>query len=264
MTQNPVRMIINGDVQEPQLRDAAEPAANASLVSCLMVTGSRPKRARLAIECFLRQTYERRELVIVDDGTSDELADHVARLADQRIHMVRLPSDDLSLGQLRNIAVDHAQGDVVCQWDDDDLSDPARLTEQAGLLLELDLDACFLERWTMVWTDGPRVGIGTRRLWEGSMVARRTSLPRYPDLRRGEDSPVAEELATKGRVALLDRPDLYIYLVHGANTFPQTHFDAHWAAASDRFDDAAAEIHRLQLRVPIQEALAIVDEEHAN
>lgn len=262
MTQSPVRMIINGAVQESQLRAAAGPLIDPPLVSCLMVTGARPERAKLAVECFTRQTYGPRELVIIDDGTSDVLAGHVAELGDQRVRMVRLPPSDLSLGQLRNIAVEHSDGDLVCQWDDDDLSDPDRLREQVGLLLELDLDACFLERWTMVWTDGPRGGIGTRRLWEGSMLARRESLPPYPHLRRGEDSPVAEELAAKGRVALLDRPELYVYFVHGGNTFPQSHFDAHWAAASERFADPLAEIRRLQIRVPIQEALAIAGDEN--
>ena len=89
-----------------------------------MVTAARPASARLAVECFQRQSYPNREMVIIDDGPTDDLADYVAGLADERIRMVRLASTDKTLGELRNTAVANAHGELVCQWDDDDLSDP--------------------------------------------------------------------------------------------------------------------------------------------
>lgn len=262
MNDSPVRLLTDGRAQPPRPWGQPDQNADSPLVSCLMVTGSRPHRARLAIECFTRQTYESRELVIVDDGPDDELAHHVQRLSDDRIRMVRLQSRNQTLGELRNLAVEHARGEFVCQWDDDDLFDPDRLLWQVGLIESLELDACFLERWTMVWTAVPRVAVATRRLWEGSMVARRAGLPAYPGIRRGEDTPVAESVATQGRVALLDRPDLYVYLVHGANTFPESHFADHWTAASERFTDTDAALTRLQARVPIREAIAVAEGDH--
>jgi glycosyltransferase involved in cell wall biosynthesis len=41
------------------------------LVSCLMVTRDRPHLAERAVHCFARQTWQCRELVIIDDGDVD-------------------------------------------------------------------------------------------------------------------------------------------------------------------------------------------------
>ena len=114
-----------------------------------------------------------------------------------------------------------------------------------------------LERWTILWTDGPRIAIGTRRLWEGSMVARREALIEYLALRRGEDSPVAEAIVIRGTVALPRSSELYIYLVHGNNTFDAAHFDAHWDG-NLRVEDPNAYLAHLQNRVPVAQALAAV------
>lgn len=254
----PLRLISAQGAEPSRLHSRPILGSSPPLVSCLMVTAARPASARLAVECFQRQSYPNRELVIIDDGPTDDLADFVAGLADERIRMVRLASTDKTLGELRNTAVANAHGELVCQWDDDDLSDPDRLWWQVGVLHDSGADACFLERWTILWTDGPRIAIGTRRLWEGSMVARREALIEYPALRRGEDSPVAEAIVIRGTVALLDLPELYIYLVHGNNTFDAAHFDAHWDAATLRVEDPNAYLAHLQNRVPVAQALAAV------
>ena len=254
----PVRLISAQGTEPPHLHSRPILGAAPLLVSCLMVTAARPTSARLAVECFQRQSYPNRELVIIDDGQTDDLADYVAGLGDERIRMVRLASTDKTLGELRNAAVANARGDLVCQWDDDDLSDPDRLWWQVGVLNDSGAEACFLERWTILWSDGPRIAIGTRRLWEGSMVARREVVVEYPALRRGEDSPVAEAIVSRGTVALLDLPELYIYLVHGNNTFDAAHFDAHWDAATVRVENPNLHLAHLQKRVPVAQALAAV------
>lgn len=255
----PVRLIERGVVGQRILLDVQLPES-LPLVSCLMITGNRPVRAALAIDCFVRQTYPQRELVILDDGPTETLAGYVKALANPQIRLIRLPPTNQSLGELRNVAVDAASGDLVCQWDDDDLYDPDRLRWQVATIATTSTAACFLERWTMVWSDGPRIGLSTRRIWEGSMVADRSSMARYPAIRRGEDSAVTDQIVQRSRVALLDRPDLYTYLVHGSNTFPPSHFDAHWNSATQQFTDATAALSTLNRRVPILRALDLCRE----
>lgn len=65
--------------------------APAPTVSCLMVTKDRSATARRAIRCFLTQTYPNLELVVVEDGTDDALAQHIRDLGDPRIRHHRLP-----------------------------------------------------------------------------------------------------------------------------------------------------------------------------
>jgi hypothetical protein len=229
------------DAQEMTGEVAVDVETDGPLVSALMVTRDRPALAACAIECFRRQTWIRRELVIVDDGTDDTLTDHVRALCDPRLRLLRLPPESLPLGALRNRAVAEAAGELVCQWDDDDLSHPARIARQMAALRAQDADACVLQRETLWWPRGLRVAFSRPRLWESSLLARRRSLPSYPELRRGEDTPVVEALATAGRLAVLDEPRLLVYLVHGRNTFGADHFEAHWQAASARREGPAVQ-----------------------
>lgn len=206
-------------------------------ISCLMVTQNRPLLAQRSIRCFQHQSYKNREMVIIDDGEDDTLEEWIKKLDDEQIIYVRLPAENRSLGELRNIAVEKATGTYVTQWDDDDLSDPERLQFQLSAIHLLQTDACFLERQQIWWPDKRRFALSCRRIWEGSFVCLKSFLPRYPDLSRGEDSPVAEHIVRCGRVALLDLPQLYTYIFHGANTFDSKHWEAHWTAATESYEN---------------------------
>ncbi|MBF0296464.1 MAG: glycosyltransferase family 2 protein [Magnetococcales bacterium] len=204
-----------------------------------MVTRGRFAQARLAVECFLRQTYPRRELVIVHDGPDPALRDHLAGLHHPAIRLVELPDENTPLGALRNLAVREAAGSHVCQWDDDDLYDPLRLERQFDALIRSYASACLLHSWMIWWPRDERLAISCQRLWEGSLLCEKAFLPPYPELRKGEDTPVVESLWQTRRVVLLDMPHLYLYIVHGANTFGTGHFERHWLEGRQRFTGEA-------------------------
>ena len=240
--------------QLARLEAAAAALDPPPLVSCLMVTRGRPELARRAVACFRRQTWDERELVIVDDGPDDTLADWVRGLDDPRVRVVRLPDEGLALGELRNRAVAAARGAFLAQWDDDDLSDPRRLAVELGAIAAAGADAALLVRH-ILWQPGRRrLGVSTHRPWEGSLVVRREALPPYPALRRGEDTPVVETIARERRLAALDAPWLYAYVAHGGNTFGVDHFERHWQAATavcpaGRYEEETAAM-RLRMEGP--------------
>jgi glycosyltransferase involved in cell wall biosynthesis len=217
------------------MTDVEASIGRAPRISCLMVTRKRAAMARRAIRCFQEQTYPEKELVILDDDDDDTLESYVAQLEDPRIVFTRLPSDGAPLGDLRNRAVDLARGSLICQWDDDDLSHRQRLERQTAALQTHGADACFLARHRLLWTRPRRIALSTRRVWEGSIVASKARLTRYPSLRRGEDTPVVERLSREHEAVLLDAPELYTYVIHGTNTFPAAHFEEHWRAATERW-----------------------------
>jgi GT2 family glycosyltransferase len=236
-------------IEASALRRAESDLEGRPLISALMVTKDRPPLAAASIECFRRQTWEPRELVIVDDGGDDTLAEHVRALGDTRVRLVRLRAERLPLGTLRNRAVAEARGEYVCQWDDDDLSHPHRMALQIAAARSLEADACVLRRETLWWPRQGRVAVSCARLWESSLLVRKAVLPAYPALARGEDTPVVEALAQTRRVAVLDQPELHVYVVHGDNSFPASHFDHHWRAATASWQGAAA-TDRLRRQVP--------------
>jgi glycosyltransferase involved in cell wall biosynthesis len=231
---------------------------NLPLVSCLMVTKNRPLLARCSIISFLNQTYPRKELIIVDDGESHELGDSIKRIQDPRIRYVRLPQKNQMLGTLRNLSVEMATGDFVCQWDDDDLSDPLRLEMQVGALLIFGAKACVLRRETLWWPYEHHLAISLSRNWEGSFLAVKTGIPSYPELAKGEDTPIVDHIIRTSRVAILDKWHLYLYVFHGTNTFGSDHFHLHWKKAYKTYVGRSyrEKLGYLSARMPIKEFLA--------
>lgn len=178
---------------------------------------------RRAIVCFQRQSYPERELIVVNDA-DDGTRELVAALGDERIHYVR-PDGELPLGELRNVALRNARGEYFAQWDDDDWFHPERLAAQVEHLEQEGADICLLQRWTLAWPDRGLFVRSKPRPWEGTVLARRADLPVYESLRHSEDSVFLEDCRKRGRkFVLLDRPELYVYVVHGGNTFPPEHF----------------------------------------
>jgi len=231
-------------IQQGRIELAALPAPQP-LVSCLMVTRGRLFPSRFAVECFRRQSYANRELVLVCDAPGSEIEQHCRTLADPRIRIVYSETPDASLGELRNLSLRAAQGEWVCQWDDDDLYHPQRLELGMALAWSMQADALFLSRW-MLWSPAARrIGISGAREWEGSMLARKEKVPAYPAQARGEDTAVAQTIIATQRILLLDAPWLYTYVQTGANTWTDIHFAAIWNAASHvaaegQYDEALA------------------------
>ena len=202
---------------------AALEKSGCPLVSCLMVTRERLALAQRAIQCFRRQTYPNRELVVIDDDPSDELKHWIDALQDPQIRHVRL-SGNKTLGELRQISMREARGEYVAVWDDDDIYHPERLQMQMLSISTLSVDACFLHRH-LLWSPERRyLCISAYRLCEGTMVAKKEKLSAYQALDKGEDTLLCHELIKKSDIALCDGPGLYIYVFHGRNTWGTTHF----------------------------------------
>ncbi len=192
-------------------------------VSCLTITRNRLDLLKRAVGCFQSQSHASRELIVVDDG-EDATREFIQGLRDSRISYFRPVREGLTLGELRNMALSLATGNYVMQWDDDDWYHPDRIKAQLAALLETGSEMCVLERWTLAWPERGLFQWSKRRPWEGSMLALRSGLPTYPPAKIGEDAGFFRQCVDKEmRICALDRPDLYIYVVHGRNTYGDDH-----------------------------------------
>ncbi len=173
-----------------------------------------------AIRRFLAQDYPCKELVILDDTPG---APAVLDVPDTVRYFHERPSP--SLGEKRNSAIEHARGEIIVHWDDDDWMSSSRLSYQVDELLRTGRDACGIDR--MVYHDSR-----TRRAWlyrypssgrpwvaGGSLCYRRTAwaLRRFRAVTRGEDT---QFLWSPPAVSLHVNDDFlfYVALIHGANT----------------------------------------------
>ena len=209
--------------------------AKYPLVSCLMVTRERFALAQRAIECFRKQTYPNKELVIVNDDSCSDLEQWVFSLRDTQIQYIGLADEDKSLGELRGFSLQSARGEYVAQWDDDDISHPDRLMSQMSAILALQVDVAFLHRQILWRPEHRQLGISAYGLLENTMVAKREKVDGYQDLKKGEDTPLCHDLIKNNDVALCDRPDLYVYTFHGKNAWGCEHFERILANGSRQY-----------------------------
>ena len=203
------------------------------LVSALLVTKDRHIAAMKSVECFLAQSYPNKELIIIDEG-GYELQDKIRKL-DSPLIFYQRNEKPTSLGKLRNRAVSLAHGEYVCQWDDDDLFHPQKINYQLAACLQYDADACFLLRELLLHDSTQRLAVSDNRLWEGTILAKKLMMTSYPHWARAEDYPAVHRLVGKRKVVALDLPELYIYNIHGNNTWHQKHMMQVWQNATKRY-----------------------------
>lgn len=193
-----------------------------------MVTANRRNLARRAVECFLKQTYENKELVIVDDGKED-YAPILSDVPAHQLKYIKLKKEpDFVLGKLRNKSLEYASGDYLIQWDDDDWYHQDRIKIQAEILNQ-GYDACCLSSALMhldtpEFMMHPYVGRLPHGI-PGSIMHRRSDSIRYPETRRAEDTVYLHEWMKK-RYYKLDDSFNYLFLraFHGNNTWEKKHF----------------------------------------
>jgi glycosyltransferase involved in cell wall biosynthesis len=92
-----------------------------------MPTRGRREWAQSALDCFLRQSYPLKELVIIDD-----LADPSFKSPGLGIEYWL--SQSRNIGWKRNEACRMATGEIIMHWDSDDWSNSDRMAEQVAFL----------------------------------------------------------------------------------------------------------------------------------
>jgi len=203
----PTAVRASAGMAEPARIQVTGAAPRAPLVSCIMPTRGRPEYARQAVRYFQRQDYPNTELVIVEDGPPLLGADPPD---DPR---VRLIASDVprSIGALRNTACEHARGEVIVQWDDDDWYGTQRLSRQvadiragtADITALRDATVFDLERWQF-WRFSAQAHRRTfvRDVHGGTLAYRRwvwDRLARYPDRSLAEDAALLDQAVRRGR-----------------------------------------------------------------
>lgn len=199
---------------------SGEPKAN-ELVSCILPTCNRPIFLRQAIRCFLRQTYEQSELIVVDDG-EPPVEDLCSGLF--RVHYLRL-NQRTSLGEKLNIGIDHARGAIIQKWDDDDYYHPGFLEKAVNTLTSAppgrNLVAwdCFLvlllNEMTIRYSGNGWAAGGTLCFWRDSWEK-----VHFRDIPQAVDTYFIKDLQPS--IPKVKAPELYILVRHGKNTWNQT------------------------------------------
>jgi len=101
-------------------------------ISVCMITHNHEKFIRQAIDSILNQSFSHFELIIVNDGSSDQTEDIIRTYKDSRIRFYSQPNQGPSTAF--NQAIRLATGTYVALMSGDDISHPERLAVQYGWL----------------------------------------------------------------------------------------------------------------------------------
>jgi len=108
-------------------------ASKAPLVTVAMPIFNAGSYLRLAVLSIVRQTFADWELLIIDDGSTDNALQDIADIRDHRIRILR-DGENKGLAARLNEAIDLARGSYFARMDQDDVSYPERFARQIETL----------------------------------------------------------------------------------------------------------------------------------
>jgi glycosyltransferase involved in cell wall biosynthesis len=113
-------------------------------VSVVIPTYNRAHIVLEAVRSVLSQRFRDLELIVVDDGSTDDTAARLAALADPRLQVIM--GRHAGVSAARNLGVSKASGELIAFLDSDDLWHPDKLAcEVAFLARHPEVDAVFTD-----------------------------------------------------------------------------------------------------------------------
>ena len=187
------------------------------LISCVIATGNRPQFIHRAVALFSAQTYEEKELVIVDDFHAPSVKTPIDLPKD----VVYLRCEDFSQGRKLDVGLRCASGELLQKWDDDDLYLRGFLDSAVHAYRENSVTC--LRKCLIVTLDG-EVRVRNGRFTGGTITISRDVFKRIgmvSDVHSDVDGDVIRRCVSAGVVpnGRYDYFEEYAYVRHGANTW---------------------------------------------
>jgi glycosyltransferase involved in cell wall biosynthesis len=112
---------------------------NKPEVSVIIPTYNRANIISRAIRSVLAQTYENFEIIIIDDGSTDNTEEVIQSFSERRIRYLR-HKVNRGRGTVRNKALTEARGEYIAFLDDDDEWLPTKLERQLQVFKTSDIE----------------------------------------------------------------------------------------------------------------------------
>lgn len=119
------------------------------LISCKMITYGRVDMLEESLHSFLQQDYPNKELIIVNDYPLQKLV-----FEHPEVKIFNLDETFAVIGAKENYATELCNGEIICQWDDDDVALPNHLSNVAKLFTD---DVNILHWKTGVYYNEPNI-----------------------------------------------------------------------------------------------------------
>ena len=98
-------------------------------ISVIIPTYNRGNLIGDSIKSVLNQTYENLEVIVVDDGSTDNTKEEIDKIEDERVKYIKLMKNSGG-SNARNIGIQNANGKYISFQDSDDIYYPKKLEIQ--------------------------------------------------------------------------------------------------------------------------------------
>jgi len=118
------------------------------MISVIIPTYNRASTIFDAVQSVLNQTYREIELIIIDDGSTDNTKDIIENISDERLRYIKL-KDNSGACKARNVGIDVARGEYIAFQDSDDIWRISKLESQLAFLdaNSADMVFCAIDRY---------------------------------------------------------------------------------------------------------------------
>ena len=207
---------------------------NQPLVSIILGNYNYERFLNQSIDSVLNQTYTNFELIVVDDGSTDNSREVIESYHDRLIAIFQKNS---GAGSAFSNGVAHSKGEIVCFLDADDYFYPEKLAKVVTAFLEHPKWIQIGHGWTSVNVEGKSIGRNTSNIlsqgdvsklllkWgkyastiTSGLACRRSALDQVMPINGalGIDSYLNVALPFYGEVGSINEP-LMFYRIHGKN-----------------------------------------------
>ncbi|OUP38143.1 glycosyltransferase family 2 protein [Olsenella sp. An188] len=150
--------------------------SDEKLVSVIIPTYNRANTISESIQSVLAQTYRNLEILVIDDGSTDNTCEVVKSIRDSRVRYER--QDNAGACSARNAGINLASGDYIAFQDSDDLWESDKLMRQVLALDSTGADVCICKMLSVNMLSGaanvvsPRQdGISLEALLKGNFIS---------------------------------------------------------------------------------------------
>lgn len=127
-------------------------SSGKGLVSIIIPTYNRAHLVAQAIESATNQTWANTEIIVVDDGSTDDTESVVSAFP----RILYLRQTHKGRAQARNLGLSRATGEFVCSLDSDDLLNSDFLEKSLGAMTAVNADIAFAN-WRLITRQGMQI-----------------------------------------------------------------------------------------------------------
>ncbi|MER3524277.1 MAG: glycosyl transferase family 2 [Ignavibacteria bacterium] len=141
------------------------------LVSVIIPAYNAERFVERTLRSVIGQTYPNMEILVVDDGSTDDTSQIVQSFCRQDSRVVLLRKENGGVATARNLGFQKSNGELITPLESDDVWYPEKLTEQVKLMQNFEASVGMVYCWSRIIDEDDRPIVDITHRYEGNVAA---------------------------------------------------------------------------------------------